>query len=127
MPAFSHRATPPNPKRRFAGRKFEPVPEGIYVAEITDSEWRMPQSGNGGKFLWLRFDIDRGEHTGRCVFKRLMLNAASEAGRDYATDMLNELITACGASEIKSDVQELHHVLIKIVVKVRHDGLRPAE
>lgn len=56
----------------------EEVPDGKYLATIDRVEWK--ESKNGNRYLSWGLKVTEGQHTGRYVWKRSMLNNAQSLG-----------------------------------------------
>ena len=95
---------------------FEPLPNGRYVAAVTNSEFKPTKNGNG-EYLELTFEVLEGEHKGRKLWARLNLkNASAEAVR-IAEQELSAICHATGVMR-PNDSLELHDIPLVLDVKV---------
>ena len=99
--------------------QFEPIPNGKYVAVITESEIKPTASGNGS-FLKLTFEVIEGEHDGRKVFARLNLDNPNAQAVAIAQAQLSAICRAVGVMTPR-DSEELHNKKLLVTVKVREN------
>jgi hypothetical protein len=94
---------------------FEPLPEGPYLAVITDSEMKDNKAGTG-QFLKLTFEVQDGPHKGRKLWAQLNLHHPNETAVRIARA---ELSAICRAVDVMApkDSSELHD--LPLVIKVR--------
>lgn len=99
---------------------LSPIPAGVYVAHIIDSEVRPLKSGMG-QALALTFEVLDGSYRGRKVFTQLNVQhrGSAEAER-IAQAQLSALCHATGVLKLTDSVQ-LHMKPVRIRVKVRRD------
>lgn len=100
---------------------FEPIPEGKYLAVITDSEMKQTKSGRG-QYLELTFQVVSGPHANRLLWSRLNLDNPSEQAVQIAQSELSAICRAVGMMQPKDSV-ELHNVplLVNVRCKRRED------
>ncbi len=100
---------------------FEPIPEGTYVAVITDSEMKPTKAGDG-KYLELQVQVIEGEFHGRRLWDRLNLENPSELAEKIAQATLSAICRAVGVMEPR-DSSMLHNrpLLITVRWKRRND------
>ena len=98
---------------------YELLPLGWYTAQITNSEIRTLNSGNG-QGLKLTFDIIDGQHRGRKVWTTLNVRHTKPDTERWAQQSLRELMESIGLARF-SDTTELHNKPLQIKVKVRKD------
>lgn len=98
---------------------YELLPLGWYTAQITNSEIRTLNSGNG-QGLKLTFDIIDGQHRGRKVWTTLNVRHSKADTERWALQSLRELMESIGLARF-SDTTELHNKPLQIKVKVRKD------
>jgi hypothetical protein len=96
-------------------RSFELLPEGTYVAMITQSEWRETRS-KSGHFLQLTFQITDGLFMNRLLWARLNIYNTSPTTRQIAQSELSAICRAVGVLT-PNDSSELHGR--PLVVRVR--------
>lgn len=99
---------------------LSPIPAGVYVAHIIDSEVRPLKSGMG-QALAMTFEVLDGPYRGRKVFTQLNVQhrGSAEAER-IAQAQLSALCHATGVLKLTDSVQ-LHMKPVRIRVKVRKD------
>lgn len=99
---------------------LSPIPAGVYVAHIIDSEVRPLKSGMG-QALALTFEVLDGQYRGRKVFTQLNVQhrGSAEAER-IAQAQLSALCHAVGVLKL-TDSAQLHHKPVRIRVKIRKD------
>ena len=74
-------------------QSFEPLPAGVYIAEITDSEIVATKAGTG-QMLKLTWKVLDGQYSGRLIFDRL--NIANAGALDYETGTTTVLPDGAG-------------------------------
>lgn len=98
---------------------YELLPMGWYTAQITNSEIRALNSGNG-QGLKLTFDIIDGQHRGRKVWTTLNVRHSKAETEHWALQSLRELMESIGLARLENTI-ELHNKPLQIKVKVRKD------
>lgn len=96
---------------------FTPVPEGKYVALISDSEMKDTKSGTG-QYLQLTFQIIEGQYSGRLLWARLNIRNPNSKAVEIALGELSAICRAIGVAT-PNDSSELHDKPLEIKVKVR--------
>ena len=101
---------------------FDPVPEGKYLAAITESEMKPTKNGKGS-YLQLAFTILEGNFQGRMLWARLNLNNPNATAVKIAKSELSSICHAIGVMQPRDSV-ELHNIplLINVKVKKRNDN-----
>lgn len=101
---------------------FEPIPQGEYVAHITNSDKRDAKTGNGW-FLWFEFEIREGPYAGRKLFMNLNRGNNNADAVRIANAQYSALCRAVGKMRV-TDTNELHMlpVQIKVTVRPARDG-----
>lgn len=101
---------------------FVPLPEGRYLAVITDSEFKPTKRG-GGKLLKLTLQVVDGPHKSRKLFANLNLENANADTVRIARADLSAICRAVGVLQPK-DSCELHNIPLVVVVghKKRDDN-----
>lgn len=95
---------------------FDPLPDGEYLAVITESQEKANSKGTGS-YVKLTFEIIEGEHTGRKIWTQLNLDNPSLTAMKIARSELAAICLAVGVTR-PSDSQELHDIPLVIKVKV---------
>jgi len=102
--------------------EFTPLPNGQYVAVISESEVKAAKTGNG-RYLGLTFVIIEGEYANRKVWTRLNIVNKNPDAQRIANGHLSSICRAVGVMR-PGDSSELHNLPLKITVacKPRGDG-----
>lgn len=96
---------------------FEAIPQGVYNAIITESEWKQTNSGDG-RYLQMKFQIIDGEYKGRVLFARLNLENPNAKAVEIARSQLSSICRAVGVMK-PNDSCELHNLPLGISVVCR--------
>ncbi|KAA1258310.1 hypothetical protein LF1_08260 [Rubripirellula obstinata] len=96
---------------------MEPIPDGKYVAVITDSEMKPTKSGTGS-YLQLTFSIIEGPHSNRLLWVRLNLDNPNATAVEIARRELSAICRAVGVL-VPSDSTDLHNLPCVIGVKLK--------
>lgn len=101
---------------------FDPIPEGEYVAAITESEMKPTKNGNG-QYLQVKLEILDGEHKGRTLFDRFNLQNPSEQAVNIAMRQFSGLCHAVNVIKVQDSCQ-LHNIpfIAKVKCKKRADN-----
>lgn len=101
---------------------FAVLPDGEYLAHITESEMRDTKAGTG-KYLQLTWEVLTGGYTGRLIWDRLNLQNPNQTAVDIAERALSSICRACGVMMV-ADSEELHlkPVLLKVKTRPARDG-----
>lgn len=97
--------------------EFSPLPAGVYVAQVVESDVKPTKSGTG-HYLQLTWKVLDGQHAGRLVFDRLNIANQNETATRIGQQQLSQLCHAVGVLQLQ-DSQQLHSrpCRIKLVVK----------
>ena len=99
---------------------FEPIPAGVYVAQITDSE--IKESKAGHEYLALTFEVLDGEFKGRKLWDNLNLSNPNETTKQIAERTLSSIVrSAFGHPAAIRDSSELHNKPLKVRVVIQKD------
>ena len=100
---------------------FELIPDGRYVAIITDSVMKPTKSGNG-HYLEFTFQVIEDPFKGRLLWSRLNLVNPSAQAVEIAQAELSAVCRAVGHMQ-PTDSSELHDVPLVVIVghKTRND------
>lgn len=97
--------------------EYEPLPNGEYLAIISDSEIKETKSGEGG-YIKLTFEVqDPISDKGRKVFTNLNIYNKSQDAVKIARAELAAICRAIGVSN-PQDTKELHDIPVVIKVKI---------
>jgi hypothetical protein len=94
-----------------------PVPAGVYLAHIVESDVQPLKSGNG-EGLKLTFEVIDGQHKGRKVYENLNIRHTSEDTQRIAQSQLSALCHAVNVIKLM-DTAALHFKPVRINVTVR--------
>jgi hypothetical protein len=94
-----------------------PLPAGVYLAHIVESDVQPLKSGNG-EGLKLTFEIIDGQHKGRKVYENLNICHTSEDTQRIAQSQLSALCHAVNVIKLM-DTAALHFKPVRINVTVR--------
>src|SRR6516162_5998202 len=96
---------------------FEPLPDGKYLAVITDSEKKPTKTGTG-QYLQLTFQVVDGPYKGRNLWARLNLDNPNARAVEIARAELSAICRAVGVLA-PTDSVELHSLPLVIHVKCK--------
>jgi hypothetical protein len=94
-----------------------PLPAGVYLAHIVESDVQPLKSGNG-EGLKLTFEIIDGQHKGRKVYENLNIRHTNEDTQRIAQSQLSALCHAVNVIKLM-DTAALHFKPVRINVTVR--------
>jgi hypothetical protein len=94
-----------------------PLPAGVYLAHIVESDVQPLKSGNG-EGLKLTFEVIDGQHKGRKVYENLNIRHTSEDTQRIAQSQLSALCHAVNVIKLM-DTAALHFKPVRINVTVR--------
>lgn len=97
-------------------QEYEPVPEGVYNADIEKAELKDTKNGTG-QYINLQLKIIGPMSAGRVVFAMINIKNANPKAEEIGLRQLKELRTACGIATLR-DTDELIGRTVKIKVKV---------
>ena len=100
---------------------LDPIPDGKYVAVITDSEMKPTKSGSGS-YLQMTFQIVEGEYANRLLWVRLNLDNPNATAVEIARRELSAICRSVGVL-VPSDSTDLHNLpcVLHVRVKRRND------
>ena len=99
---------------------FEPIPEGRYVASITDAKAGPLKSGKG-QAVTATWEVQGGEYAGRRVFDRIIVSHESADAMKFGRRKLKDVAAACGVTEAITDLSVLQNKPCSIFVKIEDD------
>ena len=99
---------------------FEPIPAGVYVAEIVKSEIKNTKDGTG-KYISLQVKVIDGDHAKRLVFDNLNIVNKNQTAVEIANRVLKSIVVACdlGDDYQLEDTEDLHGTPIGIQVAIQ--------
>lgn len=86
------------------GMSFEPLPAGWYQADISESELKDTNAGNG-QYIKLKLTITGPTHQGRVVFTNLNIRNANPKAEEIGLGQLRSLMSAIGLSSVQDTDQ----------------------
>lgn len=100
---------------------FAPLPAGQYLCIATDSQMKPTKKGDG-RYLQVELEVLEGEHKGRKVWDRFVLEHPNDRTVAIARSSLAGLCTAVGVTRPR-DSAELHNipVLVRVACTKRTD------
>lgn len=99
---------------------FTPIPAGIYLAQVVDSDIKKTKTQTG-EYISLTLEIIDGDMRGRRVFTNINhVNANQEAER-IGQKTLKQLCVAAGLTASPRDTAELHNRPLRIKVVIKKD------
>ena len=96
-----------------------PIPAGVYVAQVVESDVQPLKSGNG-RALKLTFQVLQGPYANRKVWASLNIQHNNAEAERIAQQQLSALCHAVGKPRL-TDSTELHMKPVQIRVKIRKD------
>ena len=101
---------------------YDPIPNGEYMALITDSDVKPTKAGTG-YYMQLVWEVIDGQYKGRKVFDRINIQNANKTAEEIGQRELSAICHAVGKMN-PADSTELHNIpaLIKVKIKPAQDG-----
>lgn len=85
---------------------YEPLPRGRYALKAVEVSEQVAKSGNG-EYLKVKFEVARGEHTGRKLFVNYNTNHTNETAQRIGREHIRKWMLACGKPNAKDSDQLL--------------------
>jgi len=101
-----------------AASGFEPIPAGIYLAEIVKTEMKDTKDKTG-KYLSVQFKVIEGDHAKRLIFCNLNLVNKNQQAVDIAQSELKSICLATGFEGELEDSVDLHNIPLGIKVAIK--------
>lgn len=100
---------------------FAPLPAGQYLCIACDSQMKPTKKGDG-RYLQVELEVLEGEHKGRKLWDRFVLEHPNDRAVAIARSSLAGLCTAVGVTRPRDSV-ELHNVpvLVRVACTKRGD------
>jgi len=98
---------------------FQPIPDGVYNAEIKTAEMKNTKDGTG-QYINLALTVLGPTHAKRIVFSMINIVNKNPEAEEIGLRQLKELRIACGIASLR-DTDELIGKTLKIKVKTRKD------
>lgn len=96
---------------------YTPIPAGVYLACVTDSDV-VPLKSGAGQGMKLTFEILEGQFVKRKIFEHLNIQHSNPDTERIAQSQLSALCHAVGVVRL-TDTAMLHDKPVKIRVKIR--------
>ena len=87
---------------------YDPIPEGEYVLKALDAEEKTTSAGTGS-YIKAKFEVVKGEYTGRLIWQNFNINNPSEKAQRIGRQQLVAWAAACG----KPDADDTDKLLEK--------------
>lgn len=91
-----------------APAEYDPLPEGEYILKAIDAEEKTTSRGDGS-YVKAKFEVVKGEYTGRLLWQNFNINNPSEMAQKIGRQQLVAWATACG----KPDADDTDKLLEK--------------
>lgn len=101
-----------------SGAGFSLIPEGKYLAKVTDSKL-VPTKAGTGHILELTWQIQSGPHERRLIWDKITIIHTSEQAQEIGRKQWKKALRAAGIDYSPKDSSELHGRLVKIQVKTK--------
>lgn len=95
--------------------EFEPLPEGVYDAEVTASDITEKDGGQRVR-LSIELTVRTDGYDGRKVWHGFNLKNPSPKAEEIAQRELSDLCRACGMAAVPGESEEFHGIPIRIKV-----------
>lgn len=101
-----------------AGTGYGLLPEGKYLAKVTESKVQPTRSGNG-QILELTWQIQSGPHERRLIWDKITIVHSSEQAQEIGRKQWKKALRAAGIEHSPQDSSEIHGKLVRIQVKTK--------
>lgn len=81
-----------------APAEYDPLPEGEYILSAVDAEEKTTSRGDGS-YIKVKFEVVKGEYTGRLLWQNFNVNNPSEKAQKIGRQQVVAWATACGKPE----------------------------
>jgi hypothetical protein len=105
---------------QYKGTTYDPLPIGIYSAQIIEAEITVPQSQDGQniKLVW---QITEGDYANRQVWQHITFAHSNAQAQEIGRRQLKDLCEACGITTSISGPEPFKHIPCKIRVGIKKD------
>lgn len=97
---------------------FDPLPPGIYAAEIIESDVKETKAGTG-QFVALTLRVTEGAFEGRQLWCNINFRNQNETAQKIGQQQLAELCLACGIRGPLEDTEHLHGAPLRVTVRLQ--------
>lgn len=108
MAKFGFDVSDVTPDTGATGGSYDPIPEGEYVLKALDAEEKATSAGTGS-YIKVKFEVVKGEYTGRLIWQNFNINNPSEKAQRIGRQQMVAWATACG----KPDADDTDKLLDK--------------
>ena len=108
MAKFGFDVSDVTPDTGATGGSYDPIPEGEYVLKALDAEEKTNSAGTGS-YIKAKFEVVKGEYTGRLIWQNFNINNPSEKAQRIGRQQLVAWAAACG----KPDADDTDKLLEK--------------
>jgi len=108
MAKFGFDVSDVSPDTGAAGGSYDPIPEGEYILKALDAEEKTTSAGTGS-YIKVKFEVVKGEYTGRLIWQNFNINNPSEKAQRIGRQQMVAWATACG----KPDADDTDKLLEK--------------
>ena len=108
MAKFGFDVSDVTPDTGATGGSYDPIPEGEYVLKALDAEEKTTSAGTGS-YIKAKFEVVKGEYTGRLIWQNLNNKNPSEKAQRIGRQQLVAWAAACG----KPDADDTDKLLEK--------------
>jgi hypothetical protein len=108
MAKFGFDVSDVTPDTGATGGSYDPIPDGEYVLKALDAEEKATSAGTGS-YIKVKFEVVKGEYTGRLIWQNININNPSEKAQRIGRQQMVAWATACG----KPDADDTDKLLDK--------------
>ena len=108
MAKFGFDVSDVTPDTGATGGSYAPIPDGEYVLKALDAEEKATSAGTGS-YIKVKFEVVKGEYTGRLIWQNFNINNPSEKAQRIGRQQMVAWATACG----KPDADDTDKLLEK--------------
>ena len=98
MAKFGFDVSDVTPDTGSTGGSYDPIPDGEYVLKAIDAEEKATSAGTGS-YIKAKFEVVKGEFTGRWIWQNFNINNPSEKAQRIGRQQLVAWAAACGKPE----------------------------
>lgn len=98
---------------------FTPIPAGVYLAQVTESDVKATKAGNGN-YAAFTIEVLEGDFKGRRVFTNINISNSNAEAERIGQKMLSQLCHAVGVLQL-TDTTQLHNRPMRVKVVVKKD------
>jgi hypothetical protein len=95
MAKFGFDVSDVTPDTGATGGSYDPIPDGEYVLKALEADEKATSAGTGS-YIKVKFEVVKGEYTGRLIWQNFNTNNPSEKAQRIGRQQLVAWATACG-------------------------------